>query len=286
MDNRSVYEKKVYDAALPAELFYEKRRDEGLYFWSHWHEEVEILYVTEGMSRIILEQQEYILKKGSMIIINSNELHSGYCLRTPYVCRVISFNPANLSAEIASSNIVFQTLIKNDAQVDHYIEQMFLEYEQQKLAYKDSCKALLTELLIYLSRNYAAAMFSDAVSDRRKRNLERMNQVLLYIEEHYPEDLTSKELANMMYLSKDRFDHLFRENVGVSPQQYINTVRLQKARELIQAGDNSITEIARMVGFTDYNNFGRQFKRTFGCTPRELQKTKLLTKNPEAKKKP
>ena len=56
MDNRSVYEKKVYDAALPAELFYEKRREEGLYFWSHWHEEVEILYVTEGISRIILEK--------------------------------------------------------------------------------------------------------------------------------------------------------------------------------------------------------------------------------------
>lgn len=283
--SNGAYEKKIYDPALPAELFYEKRQEEGLYFWSHWHEEIEILYVTEGSSRIILEQQEYILRKGSMIIINSNELHSGYCLHTPYVCKVISFNPDNLSAAIASSNIVFQSLIKHDPTVDHFVAQIFQGYEEQKLAYKDYCKALLTEFLIYLGRNYAVAMYSDSVNERRKRNLERMNQVLLYIEEHFAEDLSSKELARIMYLSKDRFDHLFRENVGVSPQQYINTTRLTKARELILTGDYTITEIARMVGFTDYNNFGRQFKRFFGCTPRELQKNKLVIKKPEKKKK-
>ena len=54
MNTREVYEKKIYDEDLPAQLSCEKRTEEGLYFWSHWHEEIEILYVTEGSAKITL----------------------------------------------------------------------------------------------------------------------------------------------------------------------------------------------------------------------------------------
>lgn len=108
MNTREVYEKKIYDEDLPAQLSCEKRTEEGLYFWSHWHEEIEILYVTEGSAKITLEQQEYLLEKGSMIIVNSNELHSGYCVSTPYVCKVLSFKPENLITDVASQNVIFK----------------------------------------------------------------------------------------------------------------------------------------------------------------------------------
>lgn len=284
MNTREVYEKKIYDEDLPAQLSCEQRNEEGLYFWPHWHEEIEILYVTEGSARITLEQQEYFLEKGSMIVVNSNELHSGYCESTPYVCKVLSFKPQNLIADVASQNVLFQPLVVKDKQIDAFMESIFKECEERQFAYRDNCKALLTQFLIYLSRTYMSDMLSDKISEKRKRNLARLNQVLCYIDEHSAERISNKELADMMYLSEDRFGHLFRKNVGVPPQQYINEMRLQKAKELIQSTDHTITEISRMVGFQDYNHFGRQFQRFYGCTPREVQKSGVLTKNPKNKK--
>lgn len=285
MATREVYEKKIYDEDLPMQLSCEQRNEEGLYFWPHWHEEIEMLYVTEGSAKITLEQQEYLLEKGAMIIVNSNELHSGYCESTPYVSKVLSFKPQNIITDVSLQNVIFQPLVVKDPRVDDFIENIFNECEERQFAYKDNCRALLTQLLIYLSRNYISDMLSDKISEKRKRNLARLNQVLCYIDEHFADRISNKELADMMYLSEDRFGHLFRKNVGVPPQQYINELRLQKAKELIQSTDYTITEIARIVGFQDYNHFGRQFLRFYGCTPREVQKSGVLTKSPKAKTK-
>lgn len=127
MNNREVYEKKIYNEDSPAQLFIEYRMEEGLYFWPHWHEEIEILYVTEGSAKITLEQQEYLLEKGSMMIINSNELHSGYCVSTPYICKVLSFKPQNLITYVESQNVNFYPLLIKDKQVDDFMELIFRE---------------------------------------------------------------------------------------------------------------------------------------------------------------
>lgn len=281
MDNREVYEKKIYDDVFPAQLFVEQRNQEGLYFWPHWHEETEILYVMEGVSRISLEQNEYVLKKNSMILVNSNELHSGYVEKAPYVCKVISLIPQNLLTDSAFQNALFQPLIQEDPQIGQYIDSIFHEYEEQQPAYKDSCRALLTQFLVYLSRNYISNTLRDKVSEKRKRNLARLNQVLSYIDEHSAEPISNRQLAEMMHLSEDRFGHLFRKNVGMAPQQYINEARLQKAKELIQSSEHTITEISRMVGFQDYNHFGRKFQKRYGCTPKEAKKQSLFVKSPK-----
>lgn len=45
----------------------------------HWHEHIELHYILEGKTRIKLNQNEFIVQKGNLVIFNSNELHSGYC---------------------------------------------------------------------------------------------------------------------------------------------------------------------------------------------------------------
>ena len=235
----------------------------------------------EGSARISLEKNEYVAEKNSMIIINSNELHSGYVEKTPYLCKVISLNPQNFLTETSLQNALFQPFITGDPQIGTFIDSIFQEYEGQELAYKDSCRALITQFLVYLNRNYTPDMLTDKISEKRKRNLERLNQVLSYIEEHSAEHVSNSDLAEMMHLSEDRFGHLFRKNIGMAPQQYINEVRLQKAKELIQSSDHTITEISRIVGFQDYNHFGRKFLKRYGCTPKEAQKQNLFIKSPK-----
>ena len=61
MDNREVYEKKIYDDVFPAQLFVEQRNQEGLYFWPHWQEETEILYVTFAIPQDSFNALRYTL---------------------------------------------------------------------------------------------------------------------------------------------------------------------------------------------------------------------------------
>ncbi len=283
MENHNVYEEKIYDAKFPAELFCEERDEEGLYFWSHWHDEIELLYVTEGTAKVVLNQQEIILQKGNLLIVNGNTLHSGYCLQTPYQCRVISFNPNSWVQDIASRNLTYKTAIIKDSYVDRLLDQLFEEYEERKMAYVDSCKALMSLLLIHLARHYADYSQSPASLQQANQNFEKFSQVLSYIEENFDQNISNKYLAQIMHVSEDHFAHLFTKNIGMPPQRYIKVIRLQRARELIIAGNGTIAEIARKVGFTDYNYFGRQFKSYFHYTPKELYAKKLLANNPKHK---
>ena len=87
--------------------------------------------------------------------------------------------------------------------------------------------------------------------------------MLRYIEANYPSNISNSELAELVHLSSDRFSHLFRESVGMAPLQYINEVRLKKAMNLLKNGGYTAVQVADAVGFSDYNNFGRMFKRYY-----------------------
>ena len=88
--------------------------------------------------------------------------------------------------------------------------------------------------------------------------------------------VSNRELADLIHVSEGRFSHLFKESAGMAPLQYINKVRLEKAANLLKRGDYTVAEVAAAVGFSDYNHFGRLFRRTFGCAPVEARKNSRI----------
>lgn len=271
MYSLELYEKKILsDEEMPIQFNYHRVNEKGAFFYRHWHEHLELHYVTKGEGHFELNQETYHASKGTLIIANSNELHVGYCDKGEFEDRAIIFLIDEISKELGDMNLLFQTVVDQDETVERLFQQIYEEYHEKKLGYKQVCRALVTELLVYLSRNYVAEMLTEKDNIRRNKKLERLNKVIMYIEEHYTEPITTKELADLVYLSEDRFGHLFRENMGVAPIQYINEVRLKKAKHLMKRGEYTITEIAEAVGFRDYNHFGRLFKKRFGFTPREM----------------
>ena len=63
--------------------------------------------------------------------------------------------------------------------------------------------------------------------------------------------------------------------MGVSVQQYINQIRMKKAKQMLQETTLRSSEIAEMVGFLDYNSFGKMFRRIYGKTPSQVRKEKI-----------
>ena len=103
------------------------------------------------------------------------------------------------------------------------------------------------------------------------KKLEQLNIVKQYIGNNYGKLIKNRELADLLCLSEDRFIHLFKECMDISPLQYINNIRLEKAMHLLKSGQYMVKEVAEEVGFDDYNYFGRMFRRKFGVTPTQVK---------------
>ena len=270
----SLYEKKVMsNRDFPIEILIKRSsnlRERQKIFSPHWHEHIELHYIISGTLEGTLDQTPYVVNRGDMAVFNGNVLHSGYC-SSDVTTFVIIFKMEDLAVEFADRNIVFQEIVHQDSFVKRLMTEIYEEYEQKQIGYLLVCKGKILQLITYLTRNYAKAVLTEKESLKHMKKLERLNTVRQYIEEHYMENITNADLAELVHLSEDRFNHLFKECLGLSPLQYINDLRLNRAMDLLKKGRCSASEAAGMVGFEDYNYFGRIFRRKFGVTPTQVK---------------
>ena len=269
-----LYEKKMLqDGELPVQIDHNLRSTPREIFFNHWHEHIEIHYIVEGEADFHLGQNHFHARPGDIIIANRNEPHTGWCTKAPYHAWVIIFDVQDLSGEMAQKNYLFHSFIRGETVMYDLIRRIMEEKDARAFGYKQMCRALVLELLVWLSRNHVAQSLPQKESNKQRKDLQRLHTVLQYLGNHYDEKITVRELADIACLSEDRFGHLFRECIGQPPLQYINEMRLRKAMSLLRTNEYSVTEVAAAVGFRDYNHFGRQFHKLFGCTPSEAKRT-------------
>ena len=273
MQSLEYYEQKIIsDSEFPVQMFVNDVGKKVWYFNQHWHEHIELHYVLEGRTTLRLGQREIPAGEGNLVVVNSNELHAGYCDGTHMRVLVIIFDMGDFYKELADKNVIFQSLVERDETIDAIMSAIQKEYSEQRIGYRLICKGELLPLIVHLAREYAAEVLTERESDSRKRRLERLNTVLDYIQSNYTKQISNRELADIIHLSEDRFNHLFKESMGMPPLQYMNEVRMKKAMNLLKRKEGTVVEIADSVGFTDYNHFGRQFRRYYGCAPSEILK--------------
>jgi AraC family transcriptional regulator of arabinose operon len=92
-----------------------------------------------------------------------------------------------------------------------------------------------------------------------------------YMREHMQEQINFQKFAEALHLSYSRFAHLFTQSVGISPQQYLLRLRLDRARGLLRDSSMSVSEIADSTGFNDPFYFSRKFSNVFGLSPRKFR---------------
>lgn len=85
----------------------------------------------------------------------------------------------------------------------------------------------------------------------------------------YASGITVSEIARRLNINRSYFSGLFKEKIGVCPQTYLNSLRLQKAAELMTKYGKSPSVASASTGYSDIYNFSKMFKRHFGISPRE-----------------
>jgi transcriptional regulator GlxA family with amidase domain len=107
---------------------------------------------------------------------------------------------------------------------------------------------------------------------------QRVQIVIALIEEDLRRELSLEDLAMSVNLSASRLRHLFSAEIGISPTQYLKSIRIQKAKELLETSFLSVKQIMALVGVGDRNHFTSDFKKAYGASPTEYRKLNFNAK--------
>ena len=116
--------------------------------------------------------------------------------------------------------------------------------------------------------------YSEEINKRIGEILSRselVDKVIQYIGLHYKEEINLGDLAGEFFVVPTYLAKRFKEKKNCTVMQYLENVRLKKARELLETSSLSISDISLMVGYNDPNYFARSFKKVYELTPREYR---------------
>lgn len=253
----------------------------------HWHDDFEIILITEGCAHIMVENQCVPVKAGNAILVNSGLLHSVNAgLPEPAHCHSIVFHPRLIGGSIDS--IFWQKLVHpiTEGQPFHWLlldaacpwqAEVIDSFDRAWQAallmpehFEITIRYLLSCAFYTLIKNLPTQ--EQDVSEKDRLAAERTKAMMQYIHEHYTEETTLSQIAGSAAISESVCLRSFRRAIGVSPIQYILQYRLERAAELLSATDAKAKDIALAVGFSDFSYFTKVFRKVKGCTPIEYRK--------------
>lgn len=128
----------------------------------------------------------------------------------------------------------------------------------------------LKELLIRLSQTQARDMLEKTYKELSGGN--RLAHVVNYIKDNIRESIQLDSLASQACMSKAHFSRTFKQELGLTPMEFVLKERLKLARHYLLLGSFQIQEVCMMAGFNNITYFIRAFKQEFGCTPKTYMK--------------
>jgi AraC family transcriptional regulator of arabinose operon len=105
----------------------------------------------------------------------------------------------------------------------------------------------------------------------------RVQLAIVVIKNNLHQDGAFDEAADFVNLSPSRLRHLFTSETGVSPAQYLRTLRMDQARQLLESTWLSVLQIVLRVGLQDRSHFEQEFKRIYGLTPAQHRTNSRFT---------
>jgi transcriptional regulator GlxA family with amidase domain len=121
-------------------------------------------------------------------------------------------------------------------------------------------------LVLFLRRPGGQSQFSAALAGQQAER-EPLRDLQGWVMDHLDEDLTVPALAERVFMSPRNFARAFKREVGMTPAVYVETVRVERARTLLETGGEGVEQVARRCGFGTVETMRRVFRRRLGVSP-------------------
>lgn len=252
----------------------------------HWHRTVELFYIQSGTLEYTTPKGKWIFPAGSGGFVNSNVLHTTRvvtsCDNTVQLLHL--FDPTFLSGEhgsrmeakyilplTAAPGIEVIPLSPDDpvqAEILNDMKKAF-DLSEQEWGYEFALREALARIWLKLFAQVRPFMGQDG---NKKDADDKIKILMVYIHEHFHEPISVEHLAQVVHISKRACFRLFKENLHMTPVEYIRSYRLQKACGMLAKGKEAITQVACSCGIGSSSYFGKIFRDEFGCSPKEYRR--------------
>ena len=243
----------------------------------HTHSYWQMVTVAYGNGFVTIADTDYPVSAGDIVLFAPNTLHSLFVtdvtmttyefkfdINDPHLLSIASTLGA-ITTRAGEEIIALSRRAVHEARVS-------APHSEHLVAY------IIAEILLLLSRMCAK-------TDCKEQSSQPLdifptdsqdpcaNSIRKYIEENYANDINTKDIAESMFLSTSYVCRKFMSIYKISPMKYISLLRLNKAKQLLESSELSITEISTIVGFSDLHYFSRCFKHYTGTSPSEYRAT-------------
>ncbi len=280
---QDIYEEKDETQLEDYEIVYQICDHPILITSPHYHNVIEIIYVLEGECVITISDTKYTVNPGEMVLINSKEVHSvnitDYGIHRLFAVKFLPETICSDSQSLMELKYVIPYIMSFSNFKTHYtkdevensdikecIDNIIREDRERKYAYKFAIRINISQLFLDLIRkvNTIVPIEEEEIKESIRNEF---SYIFHYISTNCTEKLTSTQVAKKFGLRQSDFSSYFKKLTGKSFNEYLNYVRVCKAKRMLISSDKNITEIAFSVGFSNASYFINCFKMQMGITP-------------------
>ncbi len=237
-------------------------------FARHTHEGVAIGIIENGAERFWYQGATHRAQTGDVIVFNPGEVHTGesadprgWTFRIFYMDSKLLQYAASESAGRRVEIPFFRACIIQD----HRTAKLLHSLHRSLTASASTLERQSKFLWIFAQ---FVQKYADDRPFERPVGCERAAVVKIreYLEDRYDSNVSLDELARLVSLSSYSLLRAFRQTVGLPPHAYLNQVRVNRAKRMLQTG-SSLADAAIATGFVDQSHFSKHFKKLVGVPP-------------------
>lgn len=263
---------------MPFSMYVES--GEGRIVCAHKHaDSMEILQILDGKAQLFIGTDRFEAEAGDFVFIPADVTHrveaeGRACVRgLVFESSILEENMAHFDTEIL---YMFRIQSRNrlaplgKSHPIHRILKQYMAQSYEEFAAKDVCYKLPIRANIYLMMTAYLRYYCGSKDESERmvyHNVLRLRPVMQYIEAHYKEKIYIEELADKLMVSPDYFTRMFKESIGKTPIDYINSLRINRALELLENPRLSVAAVAEEIGFCNPNYFHKIFKQYMDVSP-------------------
>lgn len=260
----------------------------------HWHEEMEILIINNGLAEVSTDDAVYTLKPGQGIIINQSVLHAIQSMdHNNCTFYSIVFHPDFLFGHKSSYlHTQFLLPLQNFRLFKMFVlDENNAWHERMLDAVNDAIAVNIAKPFGYeiAAKGHLCRFWSELVGQLPNMKTappphvsldeQRVKQAMLYIRMHHAEPITLNEIADSVHISKSECCRCFARTLQMTPFEYLMRYRILEAtKKMAEYPDApmSMADLALSVGFNNTSYFNKLFKKFLGCTPTYYRTHKVL----------
>lgn len=250
---------------------YESKHFKGNKVMSHYHDIYQVLYALDGEGTITIDGVDHEFSKDRMVLCVPNSIHS-IQTKLKLTVLVLAFSPESFGSEKLEG--IMESFQKESryfsldqftaTDIRRLLRIMLFEQSEYDDLYKYAIPSHLINILITLARHQNRNRFRDA-------NEMRSIQIRNYIDRHYFENISAGDLASKFGISTRYMNGLFNGKYDETPLQYLQKVRINRAKQLLVETDKEIVSICFETGYETVSTFYRTFNSLVGLSPNKYR---------------